>query len=50
MSKVLFLLAMLLMFDISYAANPTVERPTYSEGDYWVYTDDDQEVKITFVR
>jgi hypothetical protein len=50
MSKILFLLATLLMFDISYAANPTVERPSYSEGDYWVYAADDKEIKFTFVR
>lgn len=50
MNKVLFLLAMLLMFDMCHAATPAVERPTYSEGDYWVYTVDDRDVKITFVR
>jgi hypothetical protein len=50
MSKVLFLLMALFMFDISYAANPTVERPMYSEGDYWVYAGDEKEVKLTFVR
>lgn len=50
MSKVLFLLATLLMFDISYAANQPAERPTYSAGDYWIYADDDKEVKFIFIR
>lgn len=52
MSKVLFLLATLFMFDISYAADPAAERPSYSAGDYWIYTDDrhKKEVKVTFLR
>lgn len=50
MSKVLFLLATLFMFDVSYAADPAVERPSYSAGDYWVYADDDKQVKFTFLR
>ena len=50
MSKVLYLLAALFMFDISYAADQAAERPTYSAGDYWVYTDDDKQVKFTFLR
>lgn len=50
MKKVLFLLATLLMFDVSYAADRVAERPTYSAGDYWVYADDDKQVKFTFLR
>ena len=50
MSKVLFLLATLFMFDMSYAADPAAERPSYSAGDYWVYADDDKQVKFTFLR
>lgn len=50
MSKVLFLLATLFMFDISYAADPAAERPSYSAGDYWIYTDNHKEVKVTFLR
>ena len=50
MSKVLFLLAALFMFDISYAADPAAERPSYSAGDYWIYTDNDKQVKVTFLR
>jgi hypothetical protein len=38
------------MFNISYAATPAVERPTYTTGDYWVYSDDDKQVKMTFLR
>jgi len=50
MSKVLLLLAALLMFDISYAANPAAERPSYSTGDYWIYADDDKKMKVEFLR
>jgi hypothetical protein len=50
MSKVLFLLVTLFMFDISYAANPAAERPSYSAGDYWIYTDDDKEMKVEFLK
>jgi len=50
MSKVLFLLATLFMFDISYAADPIAERPAYSAGDYWVYAGDDKQMKLTFLR
>lgn len=51
MKKVFFLLVTLFMFNISYAANPPVERPIYSAGDYWIYSaDDDKQVKFTFLR
>jgi len=50
MNKVLFLVVTLFMFDISHAVGPPAERPSYSAGDYWVYADDDKQVKFTFLR
>jgi hypothetical protein len=52
MCKLFFLLATLFicMLDISYAANPTAERPRYAEGDYWIYAEDGKDGKITFLR
>ena len=50
MNKVLFLLAVLMMSNISYAADPVVERPVYSTGDYWIFTENGKDVRLEFLR
>ena len=40
MKRVLFLLPLLILFGVSYAADPVAERPTYSAGDYWIFSAD----------
>jgi hypothetical protein len=50
MNKVLFLLAVLMMCNTSYAADPISERPAYSAGDYWIFTEDGKDVRVEFVR
>ncbi|MDH5202819.1 MAG: hypothetical protein OEW69_06140 [Nitrospirota bacterium] len=47
----MFLIFVLVLVGISYAADPVVERPVYSAGDYWVFTrDDGKTTKLEFLR
>ncbi len=41
----------LIIFTISYAENSIVERPTYTTGDFWIFTTaDGEDVKIEFLK
>ena len=50
MNKVLFLLAVLMMSNISYAGDQITERPVYSAGDYWIFTENGKDVSLEFLR
>lgn len=50
MKTIFFLLATFLITNVSYAADPTTERPRYTAGDYWVYKTDAKDYGFTFVR
>jgi hypothetical protein len=50
MHKVFLLLGLLIMIDVSYAGDPVAERPTYSPGDYWIFTEDGKNMKLEFLR
>lgn len=52
--NILFLLVLLMSFADSSASEPVAERPTYNEGDYWVFISKtlkgSEEVKIEFLK